>query len=234
MPNNISISVCVPAFNEERSLREAVEDLLHTLLPGVQKLDIVIVDDGSTDSTGQVAGRLAEEYCQVRTIHHAKKMGIGVSYRDALALAEGDYFTWFPGDHENSAQEFILCMPHVKEDTVVTCYHRGQDPRPPFRRFISRAYVYFLNTVFHLNLKYYNGLAVLPVSALRSLKLIADGFLFSAEILIKAVRKDFLIVELAVPLRGRAFGRSSAVTFSSARKMARDIFRVFRQGSQRT
>jgi glycosyltransferase involved in cell wall biosynthesis len=226
MAEEFSISICVPAFNEERNLREAVEDLLQTLSTSVQKLDIIIVDDGSTDSTPRLADWLAKEYHQVRAIHHIKKMGIGVSYRDALAIAQGDYFTWFPGDHENSAQEFILCMPHLRKDTVVTCYHRWQDPRSSFRRFISQSYTYFLNKLFHLNLKYYNGLTVFPTSVLRSLSLAANGFLFTAENLIKAIKKSYRIVELPAPLRGRTFGRSNALTFSSAKQTARDIFRI--------
>ena len=48
---DISLSVCVPAFNEENTLKEAVEDLILTLLQKIKELEIVIVDDASTDST---------------------------------------------------------------------------------------------------------------------------------------------------------------------------------------
>jgi hypothetical protein len=226
MEEYINISICIPAFNEQRNLREAVEDLIKTLSSYVQKLDIIIVDDGSSDSTPQLAEQLAKGHYQVRVVHHAKKMGIGSCYRDALALAQGDYFTWFPGDHENSAQEFILCMPHLRKDTVVTCYHRGQDPRSLLRHFISQSYTWLLNKFFRLNLKYYNGLTVFPTFVLRSLNLVADGFLFTAENLIKAIKRGYKVVELPAPLRGRLCGKSNALTFSSVVQITKDIFKL--------
>ncbi|MCX5694575.1 MAG: glycosyltransferase family 2 protein [Candidatus Omnitrophica bacterium] len=221
-----NISICIPALNEQNTLKEAVEDLLKTLALYAQKLDIIIVDDGSSDSTPQVAEQLAKQYHQVRVIHHPKKMGIGSCYRDALAFAQGDYFTWFPGDHENSAEEFILCMPYLTNDTVVTCYHLGQDPRSSFRHFLSQNYTWFLNKIFRLNLKYYNGLTVFPTSILRSLNLVTDGFMFTAENLIKAIKRGYKVVELSAPLRSRICGKSNALTFSSAAQMAKDIFKL--------
>jgi glycosyltransferase involved in cell wall biosynthesis len=226
MEKHLKISICIPALNEQRSLQKAVEDLVETLFLYVQKLDIIIVDDGSSDSTPEVAEQLAKKYHQVRVVHHANKTGIGSCYRDALALAQGDYFTWFPGDHENSADEFILCMPYLRNDTVVTCYHLGQDPRSFFRHFLSQSYTWLLNKFFRLDLKYYNGLTVFPTSVLRSLNLVADGFLFTAENLIKAIKRGYKVVELLAPLKGRGSGRSNALTFFSVVQIAKDIFNL--------
>jgi len=225
---DIAVSICVPAFNEEKTLRGAVEDLLETLHSKVGGLDIIIVDDGSTDSTTQVSVQLMRMHKNIRVIRHAKRMGIGASYRDALKIARGDYFTWFPADHENSAQEFILCLPYLKKGAIATCYHRGQDPRTYLRRFISRGYTVLLNIVFRLNLKYYNGLTIFPLSALSPSVSLCDGFFFTAENIIKAVRRGYKVIELPAPLKGRASGSSSALTFSSFRQAISDILRILR------
>jgi len=130
-----SISICVPVLNEEKTLKQAVEDLISTLSPHIRFLEVIIVNDGSLDSTDLLAQGLAREYPQVKIIHHLKNLGIGVCYRDALAIAGGDYFSWFPADLENSADEFISCLPYLdKEANIITCYHCGQDPRPVMRR----------------------------------------------------------------------------------------------------
>ncbi|MDD5130439.1 MAG: glycosyltransferase family 2 protein [Candidatus Omnitrophica bacterium] len=226
MEKYINISICIPALNEQESLEETVEDLMKTLAPHVRELDIIIVDDGSSDATPWIAEQLVKKYHQVRAIHHLKKTGIGSCYRDALALARGDYFTWFPGDHENSAQEFILCLPYLKNDTAVTCYHLGQDPRSCFRHLLSRSFTWLLNKFSRLNLKYYNGLTVFPTAVLRSLPLVADGFLFTAENLIKAIRRGYKVVELSAPLRGRLCGKSNALTLSAAFQIAKDTLKL--------
>jgi glycosyltransferase involved in cell wall biosynthesis len=228
MIKDIYISICVPAFNEEKTLRGAVEDLLEILHSKIRGLDIIIVDDGSTDSTPQVAVQLTRMHKNIRVIRHAKRMGIGASYRDALRIAWGDYFTWFPADHENSAREFILCLPYLKKGAIATCYHRGLDHRPYLRRFISRGYTALLNIIFRLNLKYYNGLTIFPLSALSSSASLCDGFFFTAENIIKAVRRGYKVIELPAPLRGRTSGSSSALTFSSFRQAISDILRILR------
>ncbi len=227
MAKDISISICVPAFNEKNTLRDAVEDLIKTLSLYVQKLEIIIVDDGSIDSTPQLADQIAKEYSQIKVIHHKRNLGIGVSYRDALAVADGTYYTWFPADHENSSQEFIQCLPYLKEDTIVICHHQGQDPRSFMRRIVSGSYTRLLNRCFRLKLKYYNGLAIFPTSVLRSLHLVANGFILLAESLIKASRYGCQVVELPVALGKRNCGKSKALSLLATKQMANDILRIF-------
>lgn len=229
----ISLSICVPVFNEGESLRQAVEDLLHTLLSLVQKLEVIIVDDGSTDSTFQLSDQIAKEYSEVKVIHHKRNLGVGVCYRDALAVAGGEYLTWFPSDHENSAEEFIQCLPYLREDTIVICHHRGQDPRSVIRRRISCGYTWLLNRCFHLDLKYYNGLTIFPITVLRFLPLVANGFIFFAESLIKAIRYGYQVVELPAALRKRICGKSKALTFLTIKQMALDILRIFLEQNNR-
>lgn len=132
-----------------------------------------------------------------------KNLGIGSCYRDALKNAQGDYFTWFPGDYENSAEEFIQCLPYLSKDTIVTCHHLGYDNRLFIRRFLSCSYTWILNKYFHLHLKYYNGLTIFPSSKLRSFPLISNGFAFSAESMIRAVQCGCHVVELSTPLKTR-------------------------------
>lgn len=227
MKKDISISICVPAFNEEKSIEGAIEDLFVTLSPFLREIEVIIVDDGSSDYTSQLADQLSKKHGQIKVIHHNKNLGIGICYRDALAIATGQYFTWFPADRENSVQEFVQCLPYLREDIVVISHHRGQYPRSALRRSVSALYTRILNRYFHLNLQYYNGLAIFPTSVIRSFSSIANGFGWCAENLIRAVRCGYDIVELSFPLRERACGKSKAFTFLSMTRMVRDLFCVF-------
>jgi dolichol-phosphate mannosyltransferase len=227
MTEQLSISICVPALNEEKSIMEAVHDLFQTLSAYMYKIEVIIVDDNSIDGTLELASQLAKEYSQLKVIHHEKRMGIGACYRDALAIARENYFTWFPADHENSAEEFIRCVPYLSPNTIVSCYHRGQDCRFIMRRWVSHIYTWVLNKYFHLDLKYYNGLTVFPTSIVRSFPLVANGFVFTAENLIKSIKCGYKIVELSAPLRKRVYGRSNAFTLSSAKQIIKDVFLIF-------
>lgn len=227
MKEDFSISICVPAFNEEKSLRETVEDLFLTLSTYVKELEVIIVNDGSNDATAYLAEQIAKEYPQVKVIHHKRNLGVGVCYRDALAIVHGDYFSWFPADHENSAEQFIQCLPYLRQDTIVTYHHLGYDHRPVLRRMISRVYTWIINKYFHLDLKYYNGLTVFPINKLRSFSLTANGSVIFAESLIKPAKHGCRIIELPTPLRGREKGKSKTFTFGSLLRMINDIYRIF-------
>jgi len=226
---DISLSVCVPAFNEENTLKEAVEDLILTLLQKIKELEIVIVDDASTDSTPQLARELVAKHNQVKFISHAKNLGVGVCYRDALAVAQGKYFTWFPSDHENSAGELAKCLPFLNDNYIVTSHHRDYDFRSDFRRLISYIYTWVLNKYFRMNLKYYNGLTIIPTMCLRTTSLKSEGFAFGAESVIHAVQSGCKVVELSAPLRQRVSGKSKAFTIKSIYKVLKDLFFVLKK-----
>ncbi|MFC1452611.1 glycosyltransferase family 2 protein [Verrucomicrobiota bacterium] len=222
----LNLSVAVPALNEEAALKSAVEDLLHELRPEVESLDIIVVDDGSTDRTGEIADALAAQHTEVRVLHHEANRGIGAAYRAALAAAKGDYFVDFRGDHENAAAEIAQTVRHARPGAMVTTHHLSSDPRPWFRKLISRTYTGLLCVLFRRKVGYFNGLTLYPTGVLREFPPVSDGFLYSAETLIRALRRGLELVELEYPLRRRETGSSSALRMSSIRQALRDIRRM--------
>ena len=236
--SNIALSVCVPALNEEETLRAAVEDLLTSLGPEVGRLEVIIVNDGSSDDTGKIGEALVAEHtfrpgsgqAGVRVLHHAQNMGFGATYRDALAVATGDFFTWFPADHENQATELVQSIPHLAPGVIVTTQHVDTDPRPLYRRVPSRFYTKTLNRLFGLRVRYYNGLTIYPTADLRSVALGAQGFAMQAEAMVKVGRRGLRIVELEHPLGKRTSGKSALVSWRALRQALRDCVRIWRAG----
>jgi len=228
---DISISICVPAFNEEKTLAAAVEDLISTLSLLVRELEVIIVNDGSSDSTSTIAEDLASKNPQIKVINHKNNLGVGFAFRGALAKAKCQFFSWFPGDHENSAQEFVQCLDYLSKDTLVTTHHQGYDNRSFMRRLISGAYTWILNKYFDLNLKYYNGLTIFPTEVLRSFPLVSNGFFFTAESMIKAAKEGYKVIELSAPLKKRNWGKSKALTPLSMIRLSRSFISIlFKEG----
>jgi len=180
----------------------SVWDLLDTLKEKVAMLEVIIVDDGSSDGTGRIADGIARKEPAVKVIHHAQPRGIGCCYRDALSIATGEYFTWFPADGENEAREFLTCLPYLSSSRVVACYHIRADKRSLFRRAISPIYTALINIAFGLGVRYYNGLAIIPRDVLAAMTLTSDGFFFNAENIIRSVKHHGCsIIELEHPLK---------------------------------
>ena len=226
MSGNFSISVCIPALDEEKTLNAVVEDLISNLSSEAKELDIIIVDDGSTDSTSKIADEIKNKYYFVKVIHHQKNLGIGKSFRDALAIATGDYFFCFPADGEDKASCIKQFLPYLDKSTAVTCHHREYDRRSRGRRLISKIYTSILNKIFNMKLKYYNGTTVFPTKTLQSVNLVSCGFFVFAESLIKMASKGTEIKEISVPIAKREHGKSKALTLFSLSQIIGDLIKV--------
>src|SRR3954465_11835759 len=79
-----SLSVFVPAYNEVGNLAPTVETIMRALSVSVEDYEVIVVDDGSTDGTSEVADVLAARYPEVRVIHNPRNMGIGYGWMRAV------------------------------------------------------------------------------------------------------------------------------------------------------
>src|SRR5690349_18193971 len=102
-PEAFLVSVVIAALNEEENIRAAVQTVIRAAKDADNTpIEIIIVDDGSTDRTGQIGDEIAAEVPFVRVVHHETNLGQGAAIMDGLRLAKYDRLTMFPGDNELS------------------------------------------------------------------------------------------------------------------------------------
>ena len=101
MSNLVSLTVMVPALNEERNLEAAVLVIIKALDDSGIDWEIVLVNDGSTDKTGDIANELASQEPRIKVIHHQRARGVGYCFREGIKFSTKDAITWVPGDGEN-------------------------------------------------------------------------------------------------------------------------------------
>jgi len=88
---NDSLSVVLPVFNAQKSLASEVSELLEVLAEMTDQFELVLVDDGSTDQTVEIADELAQQYPQIRVSRHPRRWGSSAAVQTGLAAATGDY-----------------------------------------------------------------------------------------------------------------------------------------------
>ncbi|MBV9327045.1 MAG: glycosyltransferase family 2 protein [Chloroflexi bacterium] len=221
-----TISVFVPAYNESRNLAGAVHDAL-AACRDFDDYEILIVNDGSLDSTGAVADQLAATLDHVRVIHHPTNRGFGAAYGTALAAARMSYFTFVPGDHEVAPESVSAIFDQVGRADLVVPYHGTPWKRPLFRRGLTWVATTQVNLLFGWHLKYYQGPAVYPTQLARVLPRTVRGFYFATEMLVHALAAGYSWVEIGLTHQERTYGRSKAVAWSNIANAQFTILRLW-------
>lgn len=114
-----SISVVVPVHNAERRLTHDVSRLLDVLPDLAEKFEVLIVDDGSTDQTEDVALELSHQFPQVRVARHAQQRGIEASAQTGAARTTGDIVIVHAGQEPVNASQLRRMWEHREDEELV-------------------------------------------------------------------------------------------------------------------
>jgi cellulose synthase/poly-beta-1,6-N-acetylglucosamine synthase-like glycosyltransferase len=100
-----SLSLLLPIHNAEATLAESLCQLLEFLPDIAERFEVLIVDDGSTDSTAELASELARQFPQVRTISHKRRRGIAAAAQSGMAQTTGEFVIVHDLTHPLSARD---------------------------------------------------------------------------------------------------------------------------------
>jgi len=205
-----TISVIIPALNEEDNLAGAVTTVLDAIGDQFTDYELLIFDDGSSDSTGQIAEELAAKNSRIRVVHNHRNLGLGCNYTNGVELARMEYVAWFPGDNEVPDQAVRAILGAIGSAEIVVPYISNPHVRSWGRRLISRSFVHLLNLLFGLRLRYFNGPSVYSRKLLSSVPIQSSGFACFASILIRLILSGHSYVEIPIPTGIRQHGRTKA------------------------
>jgi dolichol-phosphate mannosyltransferase len=194
-----TISVIIPALNEERNIVEAVKEVHRAVKGRFVDYEILLFDDGSTDRTGTLMDAIAASDGRVRVTHNSSPRNLGGVYKQGVEMARFDYVVMIPGDNENPSCAMLPAFDAIGSADIVVPYVQ-REGRPLARRWASRVYVALMNATFGLHLRYYNGTVIHRTSSVRGIRIDTDSFAYQAEALVKLLRQGKTFVEVAVEL----------------------------------
>ena len=219
-----SLSIVIPAFNEERNITVAIVSVTEAIRDCVDDYEIIVVNDGSGDRTGEIAEDLKAKDTRLRVLHNIKNMGFGYSYRTGMTLACKDYIGIFPGDNDMSALVLRDLIAAIGQADLITSYMATMRNRSFLRRLLSRSFVFVLNQLFGLKMKYFNGSFICRLSLLRSIHLRSNGLTVIAEALIKLLKMGYSYQEICLEHTGRKQEKSKALTVRSFKETIMFLF----------
>jgi len=217
----MEISVVIPCHNEESNLERLVAGL-RPILPDLGPIDaveVVLVDDGSTDATWQGLTELAEQDqlgCTVRLARHERNRGLGAALRTGFAASRGRIIITTDSDGTYRFSELPKLMSRMSADVgIVTAspYHPegGVANVPAYRLVLSRGSSLIYRMLVDHRIYTYTALfRAYRSDVIKSIEFTSDGFLAVAELLVNAKLAGYRVVEYPAVLHSRIAGTSKA------------------------
>jgi len=208
------LSVVVPVYNEAATLGEVVRKLLS--VPCL--LEIIIVDDCSTDGTGEVARRLAGLHKHVRLVRHERNAGKTAALKTGFALTTGQVVIVQDADLEYDPTEiFGLIRPILEGHADVVFGSRFLVRRAArvlyFYHYLANKFLTFLsNALTNLNMTdIETGYKAFRGEIIRNMIIVSSGFGFEVEVTAKVAKLKVAIYEVPISYYGRTYAEGKKV-----------------------
>ncbi len=218
------ISVMVMAYNEVANLTPVVSELAGALRQIGRPWELVIIDDGSTDGTADLADQLAREIPGVLACHHETNQGLGGVYRTGFAAARGRYVTFFPADGEFPATIIAQFLPVMDGADMVLGY-LDQPDISLLARALSSGERLLYRTLFGV-MPRFQGVLMFRRSLLDAIELTSTGRAWTVlmELILRAQAAGYRLVSVPTELRPRLSGESKVNNLHTVVDSFRQLF----------
>lgn len=209
------VSVVVPVYNEERTVAPLLSEVLIAPI-GRNRLEVIVVDDGSTDGTFEQVRTLADP--RVKVLRHPRNRGKGAAVRTGLKEVTGDVVVIQDADLEYSPRDYPRLLGPIlegKADVVYGSRFVGHDPHRVlyFWHYLGNKFVTLLSNAFtNLNLTdMETGFKALTAEVLRRIRIEENRFGFEPEITAKVAQLGCRMYEVGISYWGRKYAEGKKI-----------------------
>jgi glycosyltransferase involved in cell wall biosynthesis len=215
-------------FNEEGNIEPLTKDILKVYEDNDIDGEVLLVNDGSMDKSGEVCDRLAEEFENVRVIHHPQNIGRSYAIRTGFMEGKGDIHIIMDSDYQYEPKEIPQFLKKIGEGYDVVSGWRYKRADDSVRRFISKTYnKLIIKRIFKIEIKDQNsGFKAFKKEISQKMDFNPEGFLgLHRYILPLAKIKGASIVEIPIEHYDRPTGKSYIKFYTVPFITLRDYFK---------
>lgn len=220
-----SLTLIFLAFNEEASLRAVVESAIDYAVRRLGDWEIVIVDDGSSDGTPEIAAALSAGEARVRVVTHARNRGMGAGMASGIRAAQRDYLVFLPADGQTPIDAIADMVPLLAgADIVVTTYGNRRDSL--VRTGLSAGLRAYMRVAAGIRFEL-EGLYLYPVRPAQAIAgdIGADTFFFSFELIDRGMARGLTVATTTMRYLPRAAGSSKVANLRRIYRVGREVAR---------
>jgi glycosyltransferase involved in cell wall biosynthesis len=227
------LSIVLPAYNEEENAARAVQEVSDVAQALGLEHEIILVNDGSRDRTGEVGRELEERVPHVRLVEHYPNRGYGGALKAGFAAARGELIAFTPADKQFVFAEIERMLPLIGQADIV-CGYRADRQDPAIRRLNAWGWNTLVRLLFgHLCHDIDCGFKLFRRELLDRVPIESDGAMIDTEFLAGAKARGYRLAEVPVThlprVGGEATGADLKVILKAFRDLARFRLRLSRE-----
>lgn len=224
---DISVSVVLPAHNEEENIETTVNCCVSYLEDNVGSYEVIVVNDGSSDSTLEIVEKMSSENPSVVLINHEINRGYGGALLSGFEGASKDYIFFMDSDGQFDIKDLDRMLPYASESEVLIGY-REDRADSSIRSLNAWMYAEYVRFMFGLRVKDMDcAFKIFPTKAYHSVRpIVSGGAFFTAEFLIKLKKNGYVLKEFPVRHFPRKFGEQSGANIKVILRMFKESWKL--------
>ena len=224
-----SISIIFPAYNEQDNIALAAEQAIVCARSLFENWEIIIVNDGSKDRTGEIIDELARNESRVTAIQLSGNGGYGVALRSGIQAATKDLVFFCDSDLQFHLSELVLLLTWIEQYDIVIGYRVNRHD-PFHRRLNAMGWNWLVRMVLGLRVRDIDcAFKLFRRTVFDAVSIDAVGAMINTEILVQAVGRNFKIKEVPVTHFPRMKGEQSGANLKVVLKAFRELAQLYRK-----
>jgi glycosyltransferase involved in cell wall biosynthesis len=196
---NKSLSICLPALNEAANIEAYTREIYAAASELLSEFEIIIVDDGSTDNTYEIALNLKKQLgIQIKIIKKNKNEGIGPALESASKIAQYKYFLGLPSDGAYLIEGVKKIFSKIGDAPLIISYRENINTRPFFRKTLSQCVTYYVLFLSGKKINDAQSAIVVPTDLYRSININLDKHNCQMQIATRTLKSNLDYIQIPV------------------------------------
>lgn len=223
----MSISVFFPCYNEAANVERVTLKAVGVLEQLDTDYEVIVVDDGSSDGTGDIAERIASENPKVKLVRHEVNQGYGSALQSGFKAASKELVFYADGDGQFDINEMPALLPLIDECDIVSCYRVGRQDSF-IRKLNAKCWGALVNLLFHMRIRDIDcAFKLYKREIFDNIEMSSTGALIDTEILARAIRKGYKIIQRPVKHYPRTAGEQTGANIKVIFRAFKELFKLY-------